>query len=124
MRSMLWQVAKYVGVIAALFGATLAVFILLDEDRGRGPPNPAIYPAFKAVDRRCVAEQFPHETVRCQGALELSKSCDNASQQTGYECTAKEYYCTLVKLGFDMPPYWTVNPEPGRHPCRSRWGWW
>jgi len=120
---MSWEIVKYVTVVAALFSTTLVAIIILDDERGR-QINRAIFPAFKAIDRQCMAEEWPHETVGCKGALELAKSCHQAYQQAGYECTAREYYCNLVKLGFDLPPYWLETKEGDHHPCRSRWGWW
>jgi hypothetical protein len=117
---MLWTMAKYAAVIGGLMVAVLVVFYLIDEP-GR-PVNRAIFSVFRAIENRCMAERWPHETVRCKGALGQKEGCDRAWQQTGHACTPKEYYCTLEKLGFDLLPYWS---DTGGHqsPCGSRWDW-
>jgi len=32
--------------------------------------NPAIFPAFRAIEKQCLAERWPHETVRCERVLD------------------------------------------------------
>jgi hypothetical protein len=117
---MLWAVAKYVAVIAGLMAAVVAVYHFTNQPWR--PVNRAIFPAFRAIEKRCMAERWPNETVRCKGAVDQKDACDRAWQRTGYACTPKEYYCTLEKLGFDLPPYWT-DAQKDQHPCRSWFGW-
>ena len=62
--------------------------------------NPAIFPAFRAIENQCLAERWPHETVRCERVLEVWDSCVNAPEP----CPATEYYENALKAGFDLPP--------------------
>ena len=71
--------------------------------------NKSIFPAFREIERSCFAEQFPHETVRCERALALMKSCAGDGE---HACDAQKYYDALFKTGFDLPPFY----EPGYWP--------
>lgn len=88
-----------------------------DAPEQRGVPNPDVFPAFRAIEQRCMAESWPHQTLRCQGALDKLKAC----RQSRDDCTAIDYYCTLAKLGFelDLPPYHgSESPYIGKRACR------
>ena len=76
--------------------------------------NPAVIGAFHAVERQCLGEQWPNETVRCRGALEQFSSCGRADDG----CTAQDTYCMLEKLGFDMPDFYRQGtPYATEQPC-------
>lgn len=105
----------------AILGLTLAVGVGVSLITPQpSATNPAVFSAFRAIEAMCLKEEWPHETVRCKGALDERDSCDRAHQQTGYVCTAAEYYCRLERLGFDLPPYWK-DGEKRRHPCLRWW---
>lgn len=95
-----------VGVL--IIAITAWVQGIADERENNRHINPAIYPAFREIENRCLKESFPHESVRCQTALKLLRDCANSSDS----CPAENYYESLAAAGFDLPPFY----EPGYKP--------
>ena len=87
----------------------------LSEQKDRNAAfNPAVVSAFHAVERRCFAEQWPNQTVRCQGALSEIEACASAQES----CEAKQTYCVLEKLGFDLPSFYKPGTKyANENPC-------
>jgi hypothetical protein len=111
---------KVVAFVGGLTGAALFVIFVWDWlDDGpakRASLNPAIFAAFRVIERQCMAESSPHQTVRCQGVLEKKASCDRSNP----DCTARDYYCVLYRLGFEfeLPPYYRSDSAyRGKSPC-------
>ena len=89
---------------------------LTDGPKKRASLNRDIFAAFHAIERQCRAEAWPHQTVRCQGALEKLQSC----RQSSDDCTATDFYCTLFKLGFEfeLPSYYRSDSAyHDKSPC-------
>jgi len=101
-------------MIIATVVATTGIYLWVWITGGPEETNPEIFPIFRAIEASCLQEEWPHETVRCKGALDMTQECD----QSEYACTAKEYYCVLYRLGFDLPPYYHPNSDRrDKHPC-------
>lgn len=79
-----------------------------DERENNRHINPSIFEAFRGIEDRCAAEQFPNQTVRCQEAIELIRSC--SALELG--CSANEYYDSLLRLGFHLPPFYEQGYRP------------
>ena len=97
-------------VFAVIVGSVLLATFVDHVQRARENNrhvNPAIFTAFDAIENRCLHEQFPNETVRCQTVLQLMKGCLGPDS-----CPASEYYNELVTAGFKLPPFY----EPGYVP--------
>lgn len=76
--------------------------------------NPAVFEAFRAIERQCLSERWPHETVRCRGALDKLVGC--AGAEAG--CLADEVYCVLYELGFHQPSYFRSDSRfANQMPC-------
>jgi len=99
-------IIKFVAFIAVLW-AGFWLFTAGERENNRHI-NKAIFPAFRSIEKSCLSEQFPNETVRCQGALALLKRCTSQDNR----CAADEYYDKLSSFGFELPPFY----EPGYKP--------
>jgi hypothetical protein len=94
-------------VIGAVLLTTLVDHVLRERENNRHV-NSAIFSAFDAIENRCLQEQFPHETVRCQTALQLMKRCFGPDSCP----VAIEYYDELVAAGFKLPPFYESGYVP------------
>lgn len=96
-------------IAAVLLAGWLAMWWwTADERENNRHINPEIFPAFRAIEDQCMAERFPHETVRCKQALRLMQQCTGAE----HRCSATDYYASLMDMGFDLPPLY----QPGYRP--------
>ena len=95
--------------LAVMIVISLGIIWLLygNERENNKHINPTIFPAFRAIESKCLSESFPHETVRCQKVLKLLGQC---ASEAG--CTANEYYEELTRAGFTLPSFY----EPGYVP--------
>lgn len=79
-----------------------------DELENNRHINPSIFWAFRVIEDRCAAERFPNQTVRCQEAIELIRSCGTLEMG----CSAKEHHASLLRLGFHLPPLYEQGYQP------------
>jgi hypothetical protein len=108
---------KAVGGLTATALCAMFVWDWLDDGPAkRASLNPAIFAAFQTIERQCMTESRPYQTVRCQSALEERERCVHSE----FRCTSLDYYCVLYKLGFDseLPPYYRSDSAyRGNSPC-------
>lgn len=117
---MLLGAVKVIAFVGGLTGAALLVMFgwdwVTDGPTKRASLNRDIFTAFRAIERQCMSEAWPDETVRCHKVLKKMESCG----QTSDRCQATEYYCALIKFGFDedLPPYYRTNSTyRNKSPC-------
>lgn len=88
-------VAWFVGAWAAWW------FLVGAPERARNQSiNPDVFQAFRNIEGHCARETFPHESVRCQTALQAMAECTS----TEHTCSAPEYHAELFAAGFPLPP--------------------
>jgi hypothetical protein len=85
-----------VGTLLALYVGGTALDILGERAENKRV-NRDIFPAFRAIERQCSAE----DTARCRKVREAMTECVT---DPSYPCSAKEYYRALTEAGFSLPP--------------------
>lgn len=90
-------------ILLAVYG--LAYWHGINDRQRNARLNPAIYPAFRAIEAACLAEPMTLTTKRCEIVLKRALTCSN----TDAFCAADEYHEELSRLGFSLPSLYLDN---------------
>ena len=103
------------------FSISLITIILIVEDikvarKNNSHINQEIYIAFRKIESDCLQKKYLGRSKRCQLVLDMEDRCSDPR----HFCPAEEYYETLSRIGFDLPPFYEPNYKK-KHPLWKFW---
>jgi len=72
--------------------------------------NPAVFSAFKKIERDCNAEDFDKQSASCSSIYKHKKECTKVT----VKCNSLTYYNFLKDRGFNLPPYYKEGYSPNQ----------
>lgn len=98
------SISKLVIVITIIAAIYLIYDDIRTERENNKNINDQIYLTFLNIEQNCLSFSEMNRPKKCELMLKMEERCSD----TRRECPAEEYYETLQRLGFDLPPYY--NP--------------
>ena len=107
-------------VVIILGVVLLFLFIknIIDARKLNSRINPAIFPAFERIEKRCMSYMLlpyvnQEELSKCKAVLSNLNYCDSWAQrdETPSGCWASGYYKFIQSQGFNLPELYIVKEE-------------